>query len=265
MKYKKWWTPAIFAAISGLFGVLLLIIAENVIDEASALGLLYYPICMGIWFLLVLPSLSVIYARRIVADERERILLTLYNSVLLVLPIAFRLTEAIFSWTDLIIYLAWAEMWAAVGLAGKGKKRLDVWYVPLFLGMAGMVVTAYLQVWVGGYLSTAVISCIACPIAITIYARSCVRCRKSKLLYTVYVSLAMLISMFGNILLPMIRGETTLESPVGDIIKLCLAIAGTFALYELTALLGAGVKLGVRRRKESAESEETETPEDAGQ
>ena len=70
----------------------------------------------------------------------------------------------------------------------------------------------------------------------------------------------MLVSIFGNIVWPIIEGKTLLEDPIWDIVKLALSVIGTFILYELAALIGAGVKIKLPKRKKKAKKEE-EKPE----
>ncbi len=256
MKYKKWWMPLVFMVISALFigiGVWLYLLLT---EDNSMTNFIYYLIGMGIWFFLAIPALSLIYTRKVLAGERERILLTFYNSLMLVLPAALMLFVNIDAWMTLLLLFVWAEMWSFLGLAGKGEKKADVWYVPMFLGLAAIVVNAYFGFFITGYLHTAILSCIVCPIAIAIYARVCVRDRSGKVFYTVYVSLAMLVSIFGNIVWPIIEGKTLLENPAMDIVKLCLSAVGTFVLYELCALIGAGVKIKLPKKKKQPTKED---------
>lgn len=256
MKYKKWWMPAVFAVISALFIGIGIWVYLLVTEDNSMTNHIYTMISMGIWFFLALPALSMIYSRKVLAGEKERILLTFYNSVMIVLPLVFWLFINIDSWMTLLLLFIWAEMWALLGLAGKGEKKADVWYVPVFLGLAAIITEAYFGAFISGHLHTAIISCIVCPIAIAIYARVCVRDRSGKVFYTVYVSLAMLASIFGNIVWPIIEGKTLLENPAMDIVKLCLSAIGTFALYELSALIGAGVKMKLTKKKKEKEKME---------
>lgn len=256
MKYKKWWMPAVFMAISAVFIWIGVWVYLLLTEDNSMTNFIYYLIGMGIWFFLAVPALSLIYTRKVLAGERERILLTFYNSVMLVLPIAPMLFVNIDAWMALLLLFIWAEMWAFLGLAGKGEKKADVWYVPMFLGLAAIVTDAYFGCFFSGHLHTAILSCIVCPIAVAIYARICVRDRIGKIFYTVYVSLAMLVSIFGNIVRPIIEGKILLENPAMDIVKLCLSAVGTFALYELSALIGAGYKIRWPKRKRMAEGEE---------
>jgi len=256
MKYKKWWMPVVFMAVSAAILALAFGINMSITEDNSMTNHIYFLISFSIWLFLAVPVLSLIYARRVLAGARERILLTLYNSVMLVLPLVFLLFINLDSWLTLLLLFIWAEMWALLGLAGRGEKRADVWYVPLFFGLALIIVDMYLDYLIAGYLMTAIISCIVCPIAILLYTRICVRDREGRVFYSVYVSLAMLISVFGSIVWPIIEGETLLEDPVFDIVKLCLAAIGTFVVYGFVALLGAGVKIKSPKRKKKARSEE---------
>lgn len=263
MKYKKWWMPAVFTVISAIFIVIGICLNAIITEDNSMTNHIYTMISMGIWFFIALPALSMIYSRKVLAGERERILLTFYNSAMIVLPMAFWLFINIEVWMTLLLLYVWAEMWAFLGLAGKGDKKADVWYVPFFLGLAAIITEAYFGVFISGHLHTAVISCVICPIAIAIYARVCVRDRSGKVFYTVYVSLAMLVSIFGNIVWPIIEGKTLLEDPVMDIVKLVLSVIGTFILYELAALIGAGVKLRrPKKEKQMMKEEKTEESEE---
>ncbi|MBQ4140340.1 MAG: hypothetical protein IJD70_03285 [Clostridia bacterium] len=265
MKYKKWWMPAVFALISAIFVVIAICVNALITDDNSMTNHIYTMISMGIWFFIALPALSMIYTRKVLASERERILLSFYNSAMIILPMVFWLFVNIEVWMVLVLLYVWAEMWAFLGLAGKGEKKADVWYVPLFFGLAVIITAAYFSAFLSGHLHTAIISCIICPIAIAIYARVCVRDRSGKIIYTVYVSLAMLVSIFGNIVWPIIQGETQLENPTWDIVRLILSIVGTFVLYQFTALIGAGVKIKLPKKEKQAMKEETteETTEES--
>ncbi len=261
MKYKKWWMPAVFMLISAAFLGIGYAVSLALTEDNSMTNHIYYLIGMGIWFFLAVPVLSFIYPRKVLAKDRERFLLTLYNSVMLILPMACMIFIFEFSkelLIGLVLFFIWAEMWAMLGLAGKGDKKADVWYVPLFIGFAVIVVNAYLSAFFDGYLHAAIISCIACPIAVVFYTRICVRDRKSKVFYSVYVSLAMLISNFSNIVYPIIDGTVTLESPVWDTVCLVLAAIVSFAIYLVVALLGAGIKIKLpKRKKKKADAEES--------
>lgn len=257
MKYKKWWLPAVFMVVSAVFlgvgvWVYLLLTEDN-----SMTNFIYYLIGMGIWFFLVVPVLSLMYTRKVLAGERERILLTLYNSVMLVLPFVIFLFTNFDAWLVLLMLFIWAEMWALLGLAGKGDKKSDVWYVPVFLGLAVIVVNMYLGYFFSGYLHTAIISCILCPIAIAVYTRVCVRDRNGKLFFTIYVSLAMFVAIFGYHAYLIINGIIELGSSAWDIIRLILSALGTFCLHELTAIIGAGYKIRLPKRKKAKGEEKT--------
>ncbi len=265
MKYKKWWMPAVFMVVSAVFLVIGLILSVVLGEDNSMTNHIYFLIGMGIWFFLAIPALSLIYARRVLADDRERILLTLYNSVMIVLPVAALLFAGVNKdlLISLLLFFIWTEMWALLGLAGKGEKKADVWYVPVFLGVATLVINMYLGFFFSGTLIVAILSCVICPIAIAIYARVCVRDRGSKIFFTMYVSLAILVSIFGQYVYSIIDGKIVLDDPLWDSVWLILSALGTFILYELAALLGAGVKIKLPKRKKKVLGEEkTEEIED---
>lgn len=261
MKYKQWWMPAVFMIISAiLFAFPYLIIPLFFKDDAWA-GIGYVFLCMGIWFFLTLPILSLIYPRRVIFNNRERFLLTVYNSVLIVLPlVVFSLINKTY---DMLIYaliaLVWSEMWALLGLAGKGEKKADVWYVPAFLSVAVLVVNMWLQYFVSKSLIIAILSCVISPIAIAVYARICVRDRRNKVFFTVYASLLVFVAIFGYYVYSILNGTLPLGDSAWNVIRLILSALGTFALYELAALLGAGVKIKLPKIKKKAKPEEEKT------
>ncbi len=258
MKYKKWWMPAVFMVVSAVFFAVPYLIIPLFFNDDAWSGVGYVFLCLGIWFFLALPILSLIYPRRVIFANRERFLLTVYNSLLIVLPLAvFSLINKTY---ELLIYaliaFVWSEMWALLGLSGKGDKKADVWYVPLFLAVAVLVVNMWLQYYVSKTLLVAILSCIVCPIAIAIYTRICVRDRRSKVFYTVYASLAVFVAIFGYYVHSIINGTLELGDSAWDAIRLILSAAGTFALYELAALIGAGVKIKLPKRKKKEEKTE---------
>ncbi len=261
MKYKQWWMPAVFMIISAIFFAAPYLILLLFFKDDAWSGVGYVFLCMGIWFFLTLPVLSLIYPRRVISENRERFLLTVYNSFLIVLPLT--VYSLINSNYVLLIYaliaLVWSEMWALLGLAGKGEKKADVWYVPVFLGVAVLVVNMWLQYFVSRSLLIAILSCVICPIAIAIYARVCVRDRKSKIFFTVYASLSLLVAIFGYYVYSIINGTLELGDSVWNVIRLILSALGTFALYELAALIGAGVKIKLPKRKKKPKKEEKKT------
>ena len=169
---------------------------------------------------------------------------------------------------DMLIYaliaLVWSEMWALLGLAGRGEKKADVWYVPAFLSVAVLVVNMWLQYFVSKSLIIAILSCVICPIAIAVYARICVRDRKNKVFFTVYASLLIFVAIFGYYVYSILNGTLTLGDSAWNVIRLILSALCTFALYELAALLGAGVKIKLPKRKKKAKTkdEKTELVED---
>ena len=187
MKYKKWWMPPVFMVISAIFLVIGLVVSVVLGEDNSMTNHIYFFICMGIWFFIAVPSLSLIYARRVLADDTKRFLLTLYNSVMIVLPIALLMFAGVNKdlLISLLLFLIWTEMWALLGLAGRGEKKADVWYVPAFLGVAVLVINMYLGFFFSGILLAAILSCVICPIAITIYARVCLRDCSSKIFFSV--------------------------------------------------------------------------------
>ncbi len=260
MKYKQWWMPTVFMIISAIFFAVPYLIIPLFFKDDAWSGIGYVFLCMGVWFFLALPVLSLIYPRRVIAENRERFLLTVYNSFLIVLPLT--VYSLINSNYMLLIYaliaLVWSEMWALLGLSGRGEKRADVWYVPVFLGVAVLVVNMWLQYFVARSLLIAILSCAVCPIAIAIYARVCVRDRNSKVFFTVYVSLAMFVAIFGYYVYSIINGTLTLGTS-SDTARLILSAIGTFALYELAALIGAGVKIKLPKRKKKPKKEEEKT------
>lgn len=262
MKYKKWWMPAVFMVISAVFFAVPYLIIPLFFKDDAWEGIGYVFLCMGIWFFLALPALSLIYPRRVISENRERFLLTVYNSFLIVLPLTvYSLLNSNYM---LLIYaliaLVWSEMWALLGLSDKGDKKADVWYVPAFLSVAVLVINMWLQYFVSKSLLIAILSCVVCPIAIAIYARVCVRDRKSKIFFTVYASLAVFVAIFGYYVYSIINGTLELGDSVWNVIRLILSALGTFALYELAALIGAGVKIKLPKRKKKAKKEE-EKPE----
>lgn len=250
MKFKKWWMPAVFMLISAAVFVACFILGVVLSEDNSMTNYIYFLIGMGIWFFLALPGLSLIYSRRVLAGESERILFTLYDSLFLVLPFV----ALIFMNTDnlipVLIFYIWAEMWALLGLAGKGEKRADVWYVPLFIGFAAAVVQVYLGVFLRGYIHVILLSCVACPIAVAIYSRVCVRDRNGRVFYSAYVSLAMLISVIGGVVYDIAEGRRTLAEPTKDIAILIAASVATLAVYMLVALFFAGVRPKPKKKKD---------------
>ena len=258
MKYKKWWMPAVFMVISAIFFAVPYLIIPLFFKDDAWSGIGYVFICMGIWFFLALPALSMIYPRRVISENRERFLLTVYNSFLIVLPLT--VYSLINSNYVLLIYaliaLVWSEMWALLGLAGKGEKKADVWYVPVFLAVAVLVVNMWLQYFVSRSLLIAILSCVICPIAIAVYARVCVRDRKSKIFFTVYSSLLVFVAIFGYYVYSIINGSLALGDSAWNTVRLILSAIGTFVLYELAALIGAGVMIKLPKRKKKVLGEE---------
>lgn len=265
MKFKKWWLPPVFMVVSAVFLVIGLVVSVVLGEDNSMTNHIYFFIGMGIWFFIAVPSLSLIYARRVLADDTKRFLLTLYNSVMIVLPIALLMFAGVNKdlLISLLLFLIWTEMWALLGLAGRGEKKADVWYVPAFLGVAVLVINMYLGIFFSGTLLAAILSCVICPIAIAIYARVCLRDCSSKIFFSVYVSLAIFVSIFGQFVYSIIEGKIVPDGPL-DIVLLILSAIGTFILYEFAALLGAGVKIKLPKRKKKAKTkdEKTELVED---
>lgn len=262
MKYKQWWMPAVFMIISAIFFAFPYLVIPLFFKDDAWAGIGYVFLGMGIWFFLALPALSLIYPRRVISENRERFLLTVYNSFLIILPLT--VYSLIISNYVLLVYaliaLIWSEMWALLGLSGKGDKKADVWYVPAFLSVAVLVINMWLQYFVSKSLIIAILSCVVCPIAIAIYARVCVRDRKSKIFFTVYASLLLFVAIFGYYVYSIINGTLELGDSVWNVIRLILSALGTLALYELAALIGAGVKIKLPKRKKKAKKEE-EKPE----
>ncbi len=262
MKYKKWWVPAVFMVISSAALAAVYFFLPSLFEDDSPEVLLSFVIGYGIWFFLLLPSLSMIYTRRVIAECKERFLLTLYNSALIVLPIVLWLiagvdNERLF-WV--ILTFVWTEMWALLGLSGKGEKKSDVWYVPLFLSVAALVVNIWMKSFITNTLIITILSCVICPIAIAIYARVCVRDRKSRMFYAVYVSLLVFASTFGYTVYSVINQTIDLGDSVWGTVRLVLSAIGTFCLYLLAAFIGAGIKIKFPKKKkkpEPAPQEET--------
>ncbi len=263
MKYKKWWMPTVFMVISAFFLAVPYVIFLLFGEDNSMTNHIYYLIGMGIWFFIAVPVLSLIYPRKVLADGRERFLLTLYNSLMLILPLAILLLAGVNKdlLISLLLFFIWAEMWAILGLAGRSEKKADVWYVPVFLAVAVLVINMYLQYFFSEILMIAILSCVFCPIAIAVYARICVRGRKSKMFFTVYVSLSVFVAIFGYYVYSIINGSLTLGDSAWNMIRLIISALGTFCLYELAALLGAGIKIKLPKRKKKPKKEEKKPEE----
>ncbi len=271
MKYKKWWMPAVFMVISAVVLLCSLLVLPNLApdDAGEAVGGIVYGFAgVGLWFILPLPIMSYVYARKTLDGEKGRFWLTLYNSLLLVLPYFM-----IYIW-DLgnmvalcpVIFL-WCEMWALAGLAGKKNKKAAVWYVPVFLSVAILMMNLWLQIFASEApdltrIAVIVLSCAVCPLAIVFYTRICVLGRKSKAFYTVYSSLLIFAAIFGYYIVSIVKKTIVINDPVWDIVKFVLAAVGTFILYELAALLGAGVKIKLPKRKKKPKKVE-KAPETA--
>lgn len=261
MRYKKWWLPPIFAVISAAFlGVSLFIYLLST-DDNSMTNHIYAFLSAGVWFFVALPGLSLLYSGKVLAGERERILLTLYNSVLILLPLLAYLFIDLDSWFVLALVFVWTEMWAFLGLVGKGDKKSDVWYVPVFIGLAIFIVNLYLGLILSGYLHILITSLAICPISIAIYARVCVRDRKRRVFYTVYASLFVLASGLGYVLYSIAKAKIVFGDSVWDTVVLALSAVGTFAFYEISALLGAGVKIKLPKKKKKTATEEKKEEE----
>lgn len=124
MKYKKWWMPPLLTLISaavftGSF-YLLPMLFDRLFDNAWA-SLPFLLLSWGLWLVVLLPILSLIYSKRALLDEKYRILLTVYNSVLIILPCFLRLGFGGLGWL-LLASFVWAELWAVGGILVKVKK-----------------------------------------------------------------------------------------------------------------------------------------------
>jgi len=256
MKYRKWWMPAVFMSISAAVLAAAYFLVPMLFEDDSPEGFLSFAIGYGVWFLLLIPALSMIYTRKVIVQNKERFLLSLFNSTLIVLPILMWLFAGVdkdrLFW--IIMTFIWAEMWALLGLSRKGEKKSDVWYVPIFIAVAALVVNIWIRVFISKTLIIAILSCIVCPIAIAIYTRTCVRDRKNRIFYTVYVTLLVFASIFGYTVYSISDGSISLGDSIGGTVKLILSAVGVLVLYELAALIGAGVKIKFPKRKQKEEA-----------
>jgi hypothetical protein len=270
MKYKRFWMPAVFMGISATVLTFVYFFLPAFFEDDSPGVVLSFIAGYGAWFFILIPLLSLIYTRKIIADNKERFLLTLLNSALIVLPIALWLIAGVDKerLLSVILPFVWCEMWALLGLSGKGDKKSDVWYVPLFISVAVLVVNILIKNIITHTLVIAVLSCVVCPIAIAIYARVCVRDRKSRVFYAVYASLLAFASTFGYTVYSVINKSIDLGDSAWGIIRLVLSAIGTFCLYLLAAFIGAGVKIKLTKRKEKpapAPENEPEATDEIGE
>ncbi len=127
MKYQKWWMPLGLTLIStavftGSFYLIPMLFSLYSNNNWSSLPFVF--IAWGIWFLVLLPAFSLIYARKALLNEKNKILFTLYNSVLIILPWLVRIRYAHFNAEVMLVALVpfvWAEIWAMVGIFVKRK------------------------------------------------------------------------------------------------------------------------------------------------
>ena len=127
MKYQKWWMPLGLTLIStavftGSFFIIPMLFSLYSNNNWSSLPFVF--IAWGIWFLVLLPAFSLIYARKALLNEKNKILFTLYNSVLIILPWLVRIRYAHFNAEVMLVALVpfvWAEIWAMVGIFVKRK------------------------------------------------------------------------------------------------------------------------------------------------
>lgn len=264
MKYKRFWMPAVFMAVSAAVLAVVYFFLPAFFEDDSPGVLLSFIAGYGVWFFILIPALSLIYTRKIIADNKERFLLTIFNSALIVLPIALWLFAGVDKERLLFVILpfVWCEMWALLGLSGKGNKKTDVWYVPLFISVAVLVVNIWIKNFITHTLVIAVLSCVICPIAIAIYARVCVRDRKSRIFYAVYASLLVFASTFGYTVYSVINKSIDLGDSIWGIIRLTLSAIGTFCLYILAAFIGAGIKIKFPKKKKKPEPAPEKEPEE---
>lgn len=264
MKYRKWWMPAVFMSISAAVMAAAYFFVPLLFKDDSPEGVVAFAITYGVWFLLLIPALSMIYTRKIIVQNKERFLLSLFNSLLIVIPILLWLLAGVdkdrLFW--IIMTFIWAEMWALLGLSRKGEKKSDVWYVPIFIAVAALVVNIWIRMFISDTLIIAILSCVVCPIAIAMYTRICVRDRKSRIFYTVYATLLVFASIFGYTLYSISDGSISFGNSIWDTVRLILSAVGTLALYELAALIGAGVKIKLPKRKKKEEPDSAEKAED---
>lgn len=128
MKYKKWWMSPGMLLIStafflGSFYFIPMLFSLSSNNNWTSLPFVF--IAWGIWFLILLPVFSLVYARKALLSEKNKILFTLYNSVLIILPWLVRIRYAQFNAEVLLVALVpflWAEIWALVGVFVKRKK-----------------------------------------------------------------------------------------------------------------------------------------------
>lgn len=275
MKYKKWWLPAVFMVISCAWLICAIFVFPLLAPSDSGYGGLGIGLIgLALWFFLILPVLSFIYSRKVLEEGKDRFPMTLYNSFLMTLPttvyygiVMWELNAMDVFW---IASFIWCEMWAIVGLSGKGKyKKVGVWYVPAFLFVAALTVQISIDQLLYRTFPDAVglvsllFTCAVVPVALFIYARACVKQRKKKIGFTVVTSFLLSIVPFSSVIISAIRG-VPIVVPARDIVVLALIYAVTFAIYEIAALLGAGYKIRIKfpkRKKKAVKEEKSETVE----
>ena len=126
MKYQKWWMPLGLTLIStavftGSFYLIPMLFSLYSNNNWSSLPFVF--IAWGIWFLFLIPMFSLIYARKALINEKNRLLFTVYNSVLIILPYLFRMWQGGSAKYLLLVLIpfVWAEIWAIVGVFVKRK------------------------------------------------------------------------------------------------------------------------------------------------
>ena len=88
---------------------------------------LYFGIALLIiGFFIAVPAMSFIYSRVILRDSEKRILLTLYNTIVITLSYLLRYCTEDETYVYSLILFAWSFLWGMLGLIKKPKASADV-------------------------------------------------------------------------------------------------------------------------------------------
>lgn len=116
MKLKKWLFPVVSAIILLVILLLSYVAAEPHSHDAGYGGLAI--MMNGIIFCvtIVMPVLSVLYSKKCLLDSEHKYYFTLYNSLMLTIPILIIFLNLI---VFAFIPFVWCEIWGLIGLKRK--------------------------------------------------------------------------------------------------------------------------------------------------
>ena len=122
MKLKKWLFPVISAVITSIIILLSYVAAEPYSHDSGYGGLVIGLIGLIFCFAVAIPVLSVLYSKICLSDSTNKYYFTLYNSLLLTLPILIIFLNLI---VFAFIPFVWCEIWGLIGLIRKKSSEKE--------------------------------------------------------------------------------------------------------------------------------------------